>query len=577
MPILVTLSMTMRSRRPRRRSVAIAILPGMVAVLAACAGGGGPAAAAPRRSAAVTSPPISQEDLRQRLFLIADDSMQGRFTGSEGHVEVTAYLASEMRRLGLRPAGEDGSYFQAIPFVMRHPVGHALSAAGHTFAPVRDFVAVHPGGRILRFDGARVIFGGTIEDTVARITREQAAGKFVILIYGNPRNTAGNIRTAAFDPRLQGAAAIATVNPDVAMAGWAAVASHPRPVYLGAEDSTAVVPAAMAITARVAEALLGRPADSLVPIGTMGGVVHGRVAFRTEPLTVRNVVAVLPGSDPARAGEYVALGAHSDHIPHLRAPVNHDSLRVFNAIAGVRMRELGRSFLRASERAAIRVNVDSLAAIRPARQDSINNGADDDGSGTVALLEIAEALAAADRRPARSVLFVWHAAEELGLIGSRYFTDHPTVDRGAIVAQINVDMIGRGGADDISGGGPRYLHIIGWRRLSSELGDVIERTNQRQPVPFTWDLQFDAPGHPEQLYCRSDHYNYARYGVPIAFFSTGLHRDYHQVTDEPPYIDYAKLAAVTRLIGDVAVAVANLDHRPAIDGPLPDPRAPCKQ
>jgi len=227
----------------------------------------------------------------------------------------------------------------------------------------------------------------------------------------------------------------------------------------------------------------------------------------------------------------------------------------------------------------IHVNVDSLHRVQPegARRDSIFNGADDDGSGTTAVLEIAEAFAGARAKPKRSLLFVWHTGEELGLYGSQYFTDHPTVARDSIVAQLNMDMVGRGRGDDENGGGPGYLQLIGTRRLSTELGDLIESVNKARKQPFTFDYQFDASGHPEQYYCRSDHYMYARYGIPIAFFTTGNHRDYHQVTDEPQYIDYDKLAHVSQFVYDIATTVANLDHRVVVDKPKPDPRGNCVQ
>ena len=524
-----------------------------------------------------TSAAITEADLRVHVQRIADDSLQGRFTGSAGHVRVTEYLAGELARLGVQPAGEQGTYFQTVPFVRRHLDSQALSVDAERFEVGRDFVPVHPGGRLRPFDGARVVFGGILEDTTRQISREDAAGKFVILVYGNPQNRAGNVRTARSGDRLGTAAAIATVNPDGAMAGWRAGLSDPSPEYTGDDDPGEVRVGGFAITSHAAERLLGQPADTAVPLGTLGAVVQGEVTFRAESLTVRNVVGVIPGRDARRSAEYVALGAHSDHVPYRMTPADHDSLRVFNALAREKQRELGRPYLRAAERATIMVNVDSLRGVRPVRQDSIYNGADDDASGTASLLEIAEALAASDERPARSILFVWHAAEELGLRGSQYFTDHPTVDRSAIVAQLNVDMIGRGGSDDLPDGGPSYLQLIGGRRLSNELGDLIEEVNRDQPIPFAWDLQNDAPGHPEQLYCRSDHYNYARYGIPVAFLSTGMHVDYHQVTDEPQYLDYVKLARVTDLVHDVAVALANRERRPAVDGPMPDPTADCER
>jgi len=176
--------------------------------------------------------------------------------------------------------------------------------------------------------------------------------------------------------------------------------------------------------------------------------------------------------------------------------------------------------------------------------------------------------------------------EEKGLLGSRFFTDHPTVPRDSIVAQLNLDMVGRGDASDETGrtkdgaplhGSPSYLQLVGSRRLSTELGDLVEAVNREGHHNLTFDYSIDADGHPANIYCRSDHYEYARYGIPITFFTTGLHSDYHQVTDEPEYIDYEHMARVARLVADVARHVANLDHRVVVDHPKPDPTGVCRQ
>jgi hypothetical protein len=299
------------------------------------------------------------------------------------------------------------------------------------------------------------------------------------------------------------------------------------------------------------------------------------------------VVALVPGSDALLKHQYVALGAHNDHIGVQRV-FDHDSLRIWNHV----VRPEGADDLGKQATPAQQARVDSLvAAWRAAhpgspRADSISNGADDDGSGTVTVLEIAERVAGLSRKPKRSILFVWHTGEEKGLLGSRYFADHATVPRDSIVAQLNIDMVGRGDADDEVGrtkdlipiyGSPTYLQLVGSRRLSTEMGDLVEQVNTQGKHNLTLDYAIDADGHPSNIYCRSDHYSYARHGIPIVFFTTGLHSDYHQVTDEPRYIDYDHMTRVASLIGDIAVRVADLDHRPVVDKPLPDPNAPCRQ
>jgi hypothetical protein len=295
------------------------------------------------------------------------------------------------------------------------------------------------------------------------------------------------------------------------------------------------------------------------------------------PAPARNVVAILPGSDPRLKGEYVALGAHNDHLGLAPHPVDHDSLRAFNRVIRPRGADSPERRATAAEQATVRAGLDSLRRLHPPRPDSVYNGADDDGSGTVALLEIAEAAARTPQRPRRSLLFVSHTGEEEGVFGSSYFVEHPTVPRDSTVAQLNMDMIGRGDAADVPGGGPSYLQVIGSRRLSTELGELAEQVNTDGKHGFRFDYSLDAPGEPEQVYCRSDHTEYARFGIPIIFVTTDLHEDYHQVTDEPEYIDYVKLARVAGLVDDLALRVANLDHRVVVDHPKPDPNAPCHQ
>jgi hypothetical protein len=310
--------------------------------------------------------------------------------------------------------------------------------------------------------------------------------------------------------------------------------------------------------------------------------IRGRPrSFVLPPGTARNVVAIVRGSDPVLRNEYVAIGAHNDHLGIAKEPLDYDSVRTFN----LELDRTGKPFWdrripteeRQAARASIHVNVDSLHRIRPAHLDSIFNGADDDGSGTVAVLEIAQAIASMPVKPKRSILFVWHTGEEAGLLGSRWFTDHPTVPRDSIVAQLNMDMVGRGEAVDLAGGSPTYLELVGSRRVSTELGDLVEKVNSERAIPFTFNYALDKNGDPNRIYCRSDHYNYARYGIPIVFFTTGLHHDYHQVTDEPQYIHYDHLARVAQFVRDIALRVANLDHRPVVDHPVSDPKATCVQ
>jgi hypothetical protein len=289
--------------------------------------------------------------------------------------------------------------------------------------------------------------------------------------------------------------------------------------------------------------------------------------YTISPTPARNVIAILPGTDPARATQYVLVGAHNDHIGTAATAVDHDSLRAFNRI----MRPQGGNDRPGAPTAEQQRKIDSLIryarSIRPPRRDSINNGADDDGSGTSILLEIAEKFAS--ERPARSIIFISHQGEEAGLLGSRWFTDHPTIPLDSIAAAHNMDMVGKGRVTDVKFGGPSSVQTLGSRRLSREFGDIIDSVNAISAEPMAIDRSWDVPANPLNRFCRSDQVNYVRHNVPVTYFSTGYSVDYHQVTDEPQYIDFDHSARLGRFVHAIMLAVADRKERPVIAGPDP--------
>ena len=534
-----------------------------------------------------TTAAISAADLMTRLYIFADDSMQGRETGTAGHIKSTAYIASELKRLGLQPAGDEGSYFQEVPMIRRaFDPASTITVDGTTLRGGTDFIATTRGA-VPPLNGVGVVFGGTTGDTSSYPSHDQIAGKVVVLKaapgggrggFGGPGG--GRAALAALRA-LSDAVAIVTVTEALSPAAVQA-ATHPRDgdVMMKPAGNGPAGQLSITMTRAGAEALLGMSLDAATT-GQPGKTVQATIGFRDDPAPARNVVAIIRGSDPKLRGEYVALGAHNDHVGFGTQAVDHDSLHLYNAarfaIRGMVSRGQQATPEQDAAVAAIRINYDSVRAARPARLDSIRNGADDDGSGSVTLLELAEAFQKAPVKPKRSLVFVWHVGEEKGLLGSRWYSDHPTVPRDSVVAQLNMDMVGRGAATDLPVGSATYLQLVGSRRLSTELGDLVESVNKTEKMPFTFDYQFDANGHPENIYCRSDHYNYARYGIPVVFFTTGLHGDYHQVTDEPQYIDYPHMARVGQLVYDVAMKVGNLDHRIVVDKEKPDPNGACRQ
>jgi Peptidase family M28 len=534
-----------------------------------------------------TAPAITAGDLMTRLYIFADDSMEGRETGTQGHVRSTQYIADELKKLGLVPAGDEGTFFQSVPMVNRslEPNG-TIAVGGASLTALVDFATTAGRGTPRSVDGAQVVYGGVFGDSVGGIAPEQTRGKVVLFRAPAENNFRIGGRVAQ---RYPDAAAIVTVIPGELPPNVVRAARAASMVMKGSGERTAL---SLIVTEHAADVMLGGPFAGAT-VGQAGKTITGDVRFTESAVPARNVVAILPGTDPKVRGQFVAFGAHNDHIGVRRSnaagfggrggagPIDHDSLHLYNqarfAIVGMVSRGQTPSDSQQAKVAAISINLDSVRKIRPVRIDSISNGADDDGSGSVTLLELAEAFAKSNVKPKRSLLFVWHTGEEKGLLGSRWITDHLPVPADSISAQLNMDMVGRGAARDIPGGGDAYLQLVGSRRLSTELGDIVEAVNASERKPFKFDYTFDANGHPENIYCRSDHYNYARIGIPITFFTTGLHGDYHQVTDEPQYIDYPHMARVGQLVYDIGLRVANLDHKIVVDKQKPDPNGRCQQ
>jgi Zn-dependent M28 family amino/carboxypeptidase len=236
----------------------------------------------------------------------------------------------------------------------------------------------------------------------------------------------------------------------------------------------------------------------------------------------QNVVALVEGTDPKLRDTYVLFGAHLDHTGYRTAPT------------------AGRG---------------GTAAAGP--PDLINNGADDDGSGSTALLGIAKALATGPK-PKRSVILVWHTGEESGLLGSRYMADFPVVPLEKVQAQFNIDMIGRNRGDDP--GQSNTVFVIGADRISTDLHNLVVDTNQGLAKPLNLDFEYNDPADPNSFYTRSDHYSYAAKGIPIAFFFTGTHPDYHGPGDQPEKILYPKLTQIAQMVYQAGFSVANTDR-----------------
>jgi hypothetical protein len=564
-----------------------------------------------KRAPRPTSATISEADLMSRLYVFADDSMEGRNAPLASNARGNAYIVRELQRLKIAPAGLLGSYYQVLPYVARSLSPRtSLTINGEPLRLGTDFTVTSRGATKI-IDSAQVIFAGVSGNADQMILPEWAANRFVIVMppppdtstantgrgggFGGRGGAAGGTAPVNVATRYAGAVAIATVVADVnnppATGGFGGrgggrggAAGGPTNVL---NDLTAArVAAQYYITPAAAAKLLGRPIAGAGP-GTMGGLTKATVFYDdTDIPHASNILAIIPGSDPVLKNEFVVISAHNDHVgitgPNAQGvstAVDHDSLRAAR-LALLRMQMQGGELVANPAGTTVTVNLDSLRRIRPARRDSIRNGADDDGSGSMGVLEIAEAIAAMPVKPKRSTIFAWWTAEEDGLVGSRWWTDNPTVPLNQVVTNINMDMIGRGRAEDVPGGNPDYLGFLGADRLSTALGERVQAINKSQSNPLRLDNRFDWPiawpGY-NNIYGRSDHANFARYNIPIVFFFTGLHADYHQVTDEPQYIDYPHYSRIVNYVRDLAVDVANLPVRPKVDRSGAIPPRPIKQ
>jgi hypothetical protein len=436
----------------------------IVALLAACGTQAGQqSAVAPAPGDPVET--ITATDMRNRIAFLASDALRGRDTPSPGLDTAAAWIAREFQRLGLEPGGENGTFFQRYPFVVRTLTGDAVWE-GLRYA--RDFF-VWP-GTPLDIQGEVALIRGNLADAPAANIRGRVA---VVAIPGRMdrawRTAVNSARNAA---QFAGATGLVVVLDTV----------------VSEEDVRQA--AANFTTTRTASPLTSvafvRPQVMVRSSGAINIRIPAEVVDHRPP----NVAGILRGSDPTLRDTYVVLSAHMDHV-------------------GV-----GRP---------------------DASGDSIYNGADDDASGTSAVIEIAEALAAMPQKPARSVLFLLVSGEEKGLLGSRYYSDHPTVPAKSIVANINIDMIGRNAPDTVVAIGQEYSS------LGPLMHDIV-RTHPELGLTASKDLWPQ-----ERFFFRSDHFNFARLEIPAIFFFSGTHEDYHRPSDEVEKIDADKAARIARL------------------------------
>lgn len=479
---------------------------------------------------AVTPPPaitaIREADLKRDLFVLAGDSMRGREAGEVDEMRASMWIAETMRRIGVRPFGEDSSWFQWWK-MRRTRIATSLSSVSIGSRALAFWKDVVPTNNVALDSIAEAVLVGDGSDTTINVHGKVAIANLVPPPPAAIRTTTNTYQynyaraaLAAQGGRLvrRGAVAVIVIADSLAETVMGAIAEVQR---RGTYDAVGGVPRftrnPVVAAGAAGPAAPQRPAPvflvsrSAVAALTTGQPIEIHVRLETFETPSVNVIGIVRGTDPTLRNEYVLFSSHQDH----------DGERY--EVAG----------------------------------DRIWNGADDNGSTSVALLAIARAWV---KQPGkRSALFVFHGAEERGLLGSRYHVAHPVVPLEKIAAVLNGDMIGRNHPDTAALLGSQPPH-----RNSLELVNIALSAN-RATSKFVVDSTWDRPSHAEGWYFRSDHVPYSERNVPSLFFTTLLHQDYHTPRDEPGRIDYAKLARMTRWMYMTGWAVANAPKPPALD------------
>ena len=491
---------------------------------------------------------INQEGLRADLSVLAHDSLEGRNTGSKGLATAADYLADRYKMLGLEPVGDNGSFFQtvelfqsikeSISYVLSSGDGNLISNTTHNKDETAQFYTLIGGER--KLEGKIVFAGFGIKNEQEEINQypEDINGKWLLLFYDREITNFSVLQSHIGEKKAIGALLIMGTGIDSFTAqaerlqGSFGGLGNFSLAYLEEEDS--FKSAISRIHPKTASILLG--AESVEALANLEQKIKDSPAEFTSheidyilshdpviiPNTIEsnNIVAFIEGTDSLLKEEIVVLSSHYDHV-------------------GI--------------------------GVPDSTGDAIYNGADDDGSGTVGVLHTAQALMAAKKAGTgtkRSILFLTVTGEEKGLLGSRYYSDHPIFPIENTVANINVDMIGRRDYEHPDDGD--YIYVIGGKIISSGLQTMLEEANT-ESVNIVLSDRYNDLEDTNQFYRRSDHWNFGRLGVPFVFFFNGVHDDYHQPSDEIEKIDFEALQKRSQLLFMITAKIANAELRPEVD------------
>jgi len=489
---------------------------------------------------------ISAGDMRKHLTILASDEFEGRETGTPGNKMAANYIAEQFANLDLPRVGDSSSYFQNVSFIKESWEKLSVIANDETLRNMSDFFAYpSTNSDMPRIQAEEIMFlgYGIDDENYSDYTGKNIQDKVILIYNGEPKNAEGtyyvsknketskwsNFREKIITAHDKGAKLVLIIDGDIrkSIAENRNTLLSSRLQLGDGEQPRGKYANNIFISPGMAQKLIGRMFNKVVKarkkIQAKGKSKLVKLPARLDVTMQKlesnlkgdNVLGFIEGTDPKLKEEVVVVSAHYDH--------------------------LGK------------------------RGDDVFNGADDNGSGTTTVLEIAEAFAKAKQAgvgPRRSVLVMLVTGEEKGLLGSKYYTEFPTYNIANTVANINVDMVGR--VDEKYADNPNYIYVIGADRLSSELHEINEAANKNF-TQLTLDYTYNEESDPNRYYYRSDHYNFAEKGVPAVFYFNGTHDDYHMSTDTVEKINFEKMERIGKLVFATAWELTNRTKRIEVD------------
>jgi len=489
---------------------------------------------------------ITVEDLTKHLTIIASDEFQGRETGAKGLDKAAEYIVDQLRGFGIPPVSSLKSYYQPVAYKQVSWGEVTVTANGKDFKNMRDFYSFAGlNESVDEIKAKKVMFlgYGIDDEKYSDYDNVDVKGKVVIVYPGEPKNADDKNLISGTDKKSKwswrrklkvakekGAKLVMFIEPNTLKninkyGRWLIEPSF----GLYTPDEPSKYANHMFISPTMAKAILGRKYKKLRKVNkkikktgksvnfTAKSKFKAQMIKKSEKLISNNILAYIEGSDEDMKDEVVVVSAHYDHVGF--------------------------------------------------RGEDIFNGADDDGSGTTGLIEMAQAFQAAKKAgsgPRRSVLFLWVAGEEKGLLGSQYYVENPIFPLENTVADVNIDMIGRVDKKYEKENNPNYIYVIGSNRLSTDLHKINEEANKKF-TELTLDYTYNDEKDPNRYYYRSDHYNFAKNGIPSIFFFNGTHDDYHKSTDTVDKINFPKMQKIVTLIFHTTWELANRDERIKVD------------